>query len=326
MDLDLDVSPEIPSNLRPGFDLRQRHFGSNISFHAPAIKRYETDEFSNCGMCSFSPISITGPACSLQCDHCRAQILRGMAAATSPDALWAKAASLAKRGSKGVLISGGSNPRNVVPMHRFYETMRRIKVELGMQVLVHCGFADEEVASGLKYAGVDSVMLDIIGSNETIHDVYHLPWASTDDYERTLSVLSAAGLPLSPHVVIGLHYGKIIGELHALEIISRYTFSSLVLVGLQPTVGTPMQYTVPPSPEQMAEVFVAARMMFPTTHILLGCERPYGDHKIQTDALALKAGLNGIAYPAEGILGLAKTLGLEVDLSANCCSLRFQGI
>ena len=49
-----------------------------------------------------------------------------------------------------------------------------------------------------------------------------------------------------------------------------------------------------------------------------------GDHKVKTDALALKAGLNGIAYPAEGIPELAVELGLRPVFSEQCCSLIYQ--
>ncbi|HJN73899.1 MAG TPA: radical SAM protein [Myxococcota bacterium] len=324
---ELEFDPAVPRWLAEAFEVRRANFDNRISFYAPTIKSYETDELNNCGSCSFRPVSVTGPACALQCDHCKAQVLRSMASATTPDRLWALARGYALEGTRGLLISGGSNLANQVALDRFFPVMQRIRTELGMKILVHVAFVDQSQAQGLAEVGVDSVMLDVIGTDETIEDVYHLPWASTADYERTLRNLVDAGLPISPHVVIGLHYGKILGEIRALEMLARFeeAISSLVLVGLQPLPGTPMADCTPPSPEQMGEIFRAARVMFRRTNVLLGCERPYGDHKLRTDELAVKAGLNGIAYPAQGIIALAHALELRIEVSGMCCSLDFQG-
>ncbi len=106
--------------------------------------------------------------------------------------------------------------------------------------------------------------------------------------------------------------------------ISQFPVASLVLVGLLPLYDTPMERITPPSPEEMGELFLQARLLFPRTPVLLGYERPAGEHKWQTDLYALKAGLNGIAYPAEGIVGVAQELGLQPIFSPWCCSLVFQ--
>ena len=52
-----------------------------------------------------------------------------------------------------------------------------------LQVLVHTGLVDATRAWALKQAGVDVAMLDIIGDEDTIRDVYHLdrPVADFED-------------------------------------------------------------------------------------------------------------------------------------------------
>jgi len=60
------------------------------------------------------------------------------------------------------------------------------------------------------------------------------------------------------------------------------------------------------------------------SRIVLGCARPGGKHKIITDFIALEAGFNGIAYPAEGIASYARKRGLEVEFQECCCSLVFE--
>jgi hypothetical protein len=166
-------------------------------------------------------------------------------------------------------------------------------------------------------------MLDIIGSDDTIEKVYHLK-ASVADYENSLKNLVDRGVNVSPHVVVGLHYGEILGEYKALEIISRYSIASLVLVVLTPLCNTPMVEIIPPSIEEMKGIFAAAREMFPSTPILLGCARPGGKYRLQLDRLALDMGINGIAYPAEGVVQYASQKGLSPVFSEYCCSFIFE--
>jgi uncharacterized radical SAM superfamily protein len=125
-------------------------------------------------------------------------------------------------------------------------------------------------------------------------------------------------------VVVGLHYGRILGEYNALEIISGYDIASLVLVVLTPLCNTPMAEVTPPGIEEMKSIFAAARRMFPTTPILLGCARPGGKYRLQLDKLALDMGINGIAYPAEGVVQYASERGLNPVFSEYCCSFVFE--
>ncbi len=303
-------------------DARAR-FGDEVLFYAPGLKRYATEEFQQGCECRLIPVSITGSSCSLMCDHCRAVILRHMDAATSPEQLFARARELAERGGSGLLVSGGSGSDGVVPLMDFTGTLSTIRSELGLKVLVHTGLTDKRLASALAEAGIDAAMIDIIGSDESISRVCHLEGVSVGDYRNSLENLIEAGVPTAPHVVIGLDHGRIDGELNAIDVISDFSVASLVLVGLLPQRNTPMEDSIPPTPEQMGEVFLHARRSIPDRPILLGCERPGGEHKLKTDELALRAGLNGIAFPAEGTIGLAESLGLKPRRSEVCCALAY---
>jgi len=59
----------------------------------------------------------------------------------------------------------------------------------------------------------------------------------------------------------------------------------------------------------------------PNQPVILGCARPHGEHRRETDILCIKAGVNGIAYPTEEGYYYAKELGLEITMSDKCCSL-----
>lgn len=309
------------------WQIARQNFDNSISFYAPTIKYYETEEFQqSCGHCYFMPVSITGRVCELNCDHCGGKILKTMHPTLTPESLFNYAQEIASRRAKGMLISSGANKEGIVPISPFLKTLSRIKQEFRFKIVAHLGILDEETVSKIKDLGaIDGAMIDIVGSDETLKTVYHLLNVTTADFEKSLSLLCKYQIRTIPHVVIGLHYGRIFGEYHALEIISRYSVASVVLVGLVPQTGTKMADITPPTPTEMGEIFKYARHLFPTTPILLGCMRPFGEHKFQTDILALKAGLNGIAYPSEGIIVLAKELGLKPQLSEFCCSLMEEG-
>jgi len=295
----------------------------NVYFYAPTIKRYETDEYTNKRYPFFVPVSVTGTKCRLNCDHCRGIILESMYQAGEPESLYNLALRLKERGCRGFLVSGGAGVNGSVPLTEFAPVMAKLKRELGYKMAVHTGLVDEEMADALSEACIDSAMVDIIGCDETIRDVYHLK-ASVADYENSLKNLVDRNVKVSPHVVVGLHYGEILGEYNALEIISRYDIASLVLVVLTPLCNTPMVEVTPPSIEEMKGIFATAREMFPSKPILLGCARPGGKYRLQLDKLALDMGINGIAYPAEGVVQYASERGLNPVFSEYCCSFVFE--
>ncbi len=305
---------------RRAWETRRENFAGKIYFFAPSLKHYDIFEFKARRNAFFVPISITGSACQLSCDHCRGRILEGMLSARDPRSLWTLGKRLSERGCRGLLITGGSLKDGRVPLMEFMPAIGRLKSELGLKIAVHTGLVDERLAHELAKAEVDVAMMDIIGSEETIGTVYHLR-ASVSDFENTLEMLIKGGIRVSPHLVIGLHWGEIIGEKRALKIISSYGIYSLVLVILNPLHNTPMKGISPPPLEEVGELFAEARSRFPRTPIVLGCAKPLGRYKDQVERLALSMGLNGIAYPGEKVVQLARRAGLKPIFSQYCCSL-----
>jgi uncharacterized radical SAM superfamily protein len=178
---------------------------------------------------------------------------------------------------------------------------------------------DSDVAKRLKGADVDAALIDIIGSDETIREIYNLN-VSVDDYGNSLKALHDAGIVFVPHVIVGLHYGKLKGEFQALKMISQYEPSALVVIAFMPIHGTEMANVEPPKPVDIAKVITAARLMFPQTPLVLGCMRPKGKHRIETDTYAIKAKVNAIAFPAEEAIKFAKAQGYSISFSSFCCS------
>ncbi len=307
-----------------GYDIRSRHFGDVMDFFAPGLKEWSTPEWTPTNPRRFLPVSVTGSACALSCDHCQTKVLHGMAGIPSGETLFDVAARMKAAGSEGMLVSGGSTRTGGVPLTAHLKHVPRIRDELGMKVIVHSGVVSPKLADELAEAGVDGVMLDIIGADETIRDVYHLD-LTTADFARSLRVLAEQGLRIIPHIVLGLHYGKFLGEHKALEMVTEHGVSTLILVVLVPLVGTPMAHLPPPATDDVTAFFATAREAAPLIPVNLGCARPMGQIKVDLDQAAVDLGLNGIAYPADGIIGYAESRGITARRFEYCCSLSWAG-
>jgi len=191
-----------------------------IHFYAPGLKRYRTSEYDGQDPGRFVSISVTGAACALQCDHCRSRVLEGMLPANGKG-LFELARDLAGSGARGILVSGGCDRRGRVPLLPHVADLKRIRSELGMTIRVHPGLPDEETAVALGKVGVDGAMLDVIGAEETIREVYHLE-VGVEEYDAALGRLARHGVPLVPHIILGLHRGRMLGEWEALAMVSRH--------------------------------------------------------------------------------------------------------
>ena len=293
-----------------------------VRFSTPTFKDYASTELKGCSKNSFPSFSITAGACGLNCDHCRAEILKPMIPATSPEMLDRKVRQLvATQNLQGFLLSGGSNRRNEIPYERYYPVVERLKRDFpGMKIAIHSALLDAPRARAMADAGVDTAMMDVIGARETIEQVYHLE-RPVAEFEATLEALCATSMEVVPHIVIGLHYGRILGEPNALDIVSRHRVTALVLVVVMPFYAKPGLYAVPDAGE-VGRLFGEARRRLPDRQVLLGCARPPGLHKRIVDAYAVMAGLDGIAFPADGAVAVANAVGRPHHQEHACCSIK----
>jgi hypothetical protein len=289
-----------------------------IHFYAPSFMYYKTSYYCSSPK-HFPTISITGKGCALKCKHCGGKVLETMYPAVTPKELFELCARLKRNGASGCLISGGCLPNGSVPVGKFVGAIEEVKRKLGLTVFVHTGIIDFDMVEKLGNAGVDAALMDVIGSDETIREIYNLN-VTVEDYENSLKALYEAGIIFVPHVIVGLHYGRLKGELQALEMISRYKPSALVIIAFMPIHGTEMGNVEPPKPVDIAKIITAARLMLPKTPLVLGCMRPKGKHRVKTDILAIKGGVNAIAFPSEEAIAFAESQGTEIFFSSFCCS------
>lgn len=293
-----------------------------IRFSTPTFKEYSSTELKGCGKNSFPAFSITAGACGLNCDHCQKKILEPMIPATDPGMLDASVRHLVETQElNGFLLSGGSNKNNEIPYGRYLPVVEKLKEDYPhLRIAIHSALLDERRAKDMESAGVDTVMMDVIGAAETIQQVYKLD-RPVDDFEETLAALCSTSMEVTPHIVIGLHYGRILGEANALDIVSRYPVTALVLVVIMPFYAKPGTFVTPETTD-VGRIFAEARERLPDQQLLLGCARPAGMHKRVTDAYAIMAGLDGIAFPADGAVSVAHTIGRPFEQAHSCCSIK----
>jgi uncharacterized radical SAM superfamily protein len=297
----LEIDTDTKASMFKAFSRRVELSGDNIHFFNEP----------------FTPVSLTGTHCSLRCKHCDFYYLNHMLDG-SPGKLYYQAAHLANIGAKGILLSGGSAPDGSVPTYEQADVIQKIKCDLNLKISAHTGIVNRMQAQALSQY-LDMALVDVIGDDETIHDILGLD-ACAMDYENSLKELSAAGIPLAPHVIVGLHYGELRGEFRALEMVKKFNPEVVVIVVFIPTKGTSMERTAPPKLEDVAKVIIKAREMFDVP-LSLSCVRPGGRYRSMLDSYAILSGIDRIAVPSKSAYSTAKELGLNiVEISKMCCS------
>ena len=287
-------------------------FGRKITFYLPGM--------FTCNDCrgEYPALSITADACDLMCDHCGGELLKTMIPAETPDLLVSKCIELARRGNHGVLISGGCDKAGRLPWDRFLPAVKEIKRQTGLAISVHTGLVDEDTAGELKSAGVDQALIDVIGDDRTFQDIYHVDFG-VDRIAASLDALTKAGLTVIPHIVCGLHYGKIRGEGKAAKMIAAFDVPLVAIVALMknPSVSG-WDYDFPDA-AAIAEIIARTRLTIPGAEISLGCARKRGDEGLEM--LAIDAGVNRMALPSETAVHHAEAYGLDIRYQKTCCSV-----
>jgi uncharacterized radical SAM superfamily protein len=306
------MMPDLHDTLKRARDLSWERFGKRISFFLPGM-------FSYNGLSGRYPaVSITGDQCALQCDHCQGKILKPMIKAPTPRELVRHCLRLEENGNHGILISGGCDEEGRLPWHDFIPAIEEVKGRTGLYISIHCGLVDDETAAQLKNAGVDQALIDVIGDDETYRDIYHVPFGVSRIFS-SLKALDKAHLPVVPHIVCGLHYGKMRGEWKALEMISLFPVGQVVLVSLMRIRGTPGWDTIPLEVEEIVRLMAETRFRMPEAQISLGCARERGNTRLET--LSIEAGVNRMALPSEEAIRLATDFGLDIRYQRTCCSV-----
>ncbi len=288
----------------------------DFTFYLPGMIKYGRERGR------YPALSITGPRCDLQCEHCKGKLLDPMLPVVDPHDLPPMGRRLLASGALGVLLTGGSNCAGEVPWQTHIEAIKRLGTETGLYISAHSGFISYATCKQLKGAGVTQALVDVMGDEASATRVYHL--RGLDQVVKTLGNIKKSGLELVPHIVAGLYFGKIRAEYQALEIIRAYEPASLVFVVLTPLKGTPMAGVRPPSPLAVARLIAKARLLMPQVPIALGCERPRNTEGRLLEKLAIRAGANRMAIWSGPAVQETRRLGLVPRFQPTCCSVTFK--
>ena len=303
-------SDEFEEIMKVGLDQRLSIYGNGLLCYSPTAYPYEIKDHTQVGPHNFVSLSVTGTSCSLKCEHCDGRLLKGMESTITPENLFDRCQEIKTLGGEGVLISGGSDSKGYVPLERFTDSIQRVKSELNLEVVVHTGLVSEKTAQGLAEAQIDAAMLDIIGDERVSREVYHIE-DGPRKMRHSLDILEELGIPTVPHILVGLDYGNLDGEIEALDLIALGNPAAVVIIALSPLRKTPMEGVIPPAPEDIGRIMTVARLGMKEVPILLGCARPMGNHKIATDKYAILSGVNGIALISQEAVDFARENGLK---------------
>jgi lipoyl synthase len=312
--MSIGENKEISQLLSKARDLTWKNWGRKIDFYLPGMITLNKEKGK------YPAVSITGENCELNCDHCGGQLLKSMTPAVSPEKLIEKCIKISESGNQGCLISGGCLNNGRLPWEPFINAISEVKRLTPLNISIHSGLIDFEMAKRFKGAGIDQVLIDVIGDDETFKTVCHTN-LGIESIRDSLLALKQAGIPMAPHIVTGLNYGKIKGEWNALSMISEFEPPILVIVVLMPLAGTPMQDILPPDPSEVAKLMATARIEMPDTLISLGCARPRGKISEELEILAIDSGVNRIAIWSDAAIKRAKEYGLEIGFHKTCCSV-----
>ncbi len=263
----------------------------------------------------FPSLSVTGNYCALRCKHCMGHYLQHMVPVPTPQRL-VEFVNKNKERINGFLLSGGCLPSGKVPLKNFASVVREIRETTELLINVHTGLIDEEDMGYLKYMDPHHISIDIIGSTETVRNVIGIP-RSREDYFHALQLLDSSGLSYSPHVIIGLDFGKIKGEKDAIDYISHLkNFSNLVLIVLIPTPGTPMENVKVEEEDVIGMLYYAAEKIEPGK-IVLGCMRPR--KMLNIEKVAVELGFRGIVLPSLRTMRYIRERNIKVETRETCC-------
>jgi hypothetical protein len=240
-----------------------------------------------------------------------------MIATTTDELLYDSAKKLAESGGTGFLLSGGSESTGKLPIYRFAKTIKKIKQDYNLMINLHTGLLETEDITILKDMNIDNVSFDMVGADETIKNVFGMD-RTVSDYTKTLNLLDLSGIDYTPHIVIGLDWGRIKGEYKAIDVLKAMNnFKKLIFIVLIPTKNTAMALIPPPKIEDIDKVFKYSKDNIDKEHVL-GCMRPR--YMVEIENAAIDNDFNGIVIPSKKTENYALSLGYQIVRHNYCCS------
>jgi len=257
----------------------------------------------------FTTVSVTGPACWLNCRFCKGKYLAGMTDISRNTERVLK--ELYEAGVKGILVSGGFTREGYLPINGFVDALREAKRRYGFIYNIHLGLQrDRSLLESLRGV-IDVVDYEFTLSNYIIKYVRNLKYDG-EVYIDALERMLEAGLHVVPHLYLwhpGFEREVFREELRALSDLGLREATLLVYIPESRDI-------IIPRGEVLLENLREARRVF-HGELYLGCMRPY-EVKKEIDKQAVEEGLvERIANPHHELL----TNRGRSEVYDACCSL-----
>ncbi|MCJ7473358.1 MAG: radical SAM protein [Actinobacteria bacterium] len=303
-----------------------------LTFAVPGGKVYINDYYTN-SPGSFLNISITGQDCQLMCRHCRRELLKGMSEAGDSKKLVELVKKYIKRARnnrentgngplKGMLISGGFDAEGKLPVNNILSGISELKSKYPfLTIYIHTGFLDEDEAAALKRSGVDAVLVNLIGSQKAIREVYNLRDRTYNDYLDTIKLLKVHGLKVSPHIIIGLEDGKLSDEFRTVKDALALGVDSLVFIVLKKASRTADFISSKVPHDEIIGLVKYARELSPDVLLSFGCAKPPDSSRHLLEIELIKAGIDSMAFPAEETVRFAVENKIAHTFVEKCCAI-----
>ncbi|MBD3350346.1 MAG: hypothetical protein GF364_02565 [Candidatus Lokiarchaeota archaeon] len=267
----------------------------------------------------FKSLSVTGNSCELSCEHCDRKYLEIMLDVSDESKLKEKLDQLVLKDYNGCLVSGGCTEDGKVPFLKLRNTLKEYRKNTNLIFNYHTGLLNEGEIKEFRQLDPHIVSFDFTLDNEIIHNIYHLNLKSAEDYKKTFNLLKENNIRVIPHITIGLNYGCVKKEFDSLVYLRDYKHDLIVFIILIPPVNNSAFRLV--KKNELLDILVVARLMFPKTELSLGCMRPRGRNHQEYENFAIKAGINRMVIPSKETLDLLKKESYNILKFNACCAV-----
>lgn len=253
-------------------------------------------------------LSTTGTSCQQNCAHCNGHYLRGMQSLPSLSSEKLSAYS-------SILVSGGSNLEGAVNIAEHFDSIMQLPKDKTLNV--HPGFQPAANFLPLKERN-PVISFDLPGNSNVIREVYRLPY-EPGDYQRLFKDYRAH-FKTVPHITIGLNRGEYSGERETIDFLAGEKVEEVVFIVFRPTPGTEMADCPTPSLSHIVDILSYAGSQI-SGEITLGCMRPAGPLRRQTDILAWLTGVEKIVHPDHLFASILEANFVKIIETKNCCAI-----
>ncbi|MFW5781989.1 MAG: hypothetical protein ACOCWO_01710 [Candidatus Muiribacteriaceae bacterium] len=254
--------------------------------------------------CNTLSVSLTGRSCEFSCPYCNGHFLRNM---KTPGCE-------VPQGITSLLISGGVDSRGVIPFDKFQDMLAGYR-EKGIRINLHTGLVNSQ--SNIPHENyADHISFDFTLDDDVITLTSGGRYTS-DHYIESLDLLKGSGIPITPHIMVGINRGEVVKEYEALKMLAAKGFDKIALLVFMPSDGTEWKNISAPDVGDVGKVFAFSVNNF--AEVTLGCMRPGGSYRDRLDMEAYHCGIRRFVMPSRKLREFVSSNNIKVVEEYECC-------